>query len=223
MAIAKYLIRINGGIYTDHIVDASLGIPVPDSGGVLSKFFDAAAPDTAYSIEIATVDTWGNQSDWSDAVTYTTPAVSLIWTNHVSSKWDLGIDQSLTANTNDLSAFNPEVVPRFNNTGEYIEFSFTGGAAYGHIRLTDGSGNDFFTYPSGQVNGSGGGTQFLTGYGDGDLIRLTKATASRFSYKINGGSPVTISQAFSGEVTVHIEIVALVGNIIAAPVTNIPF
>lgn len=213
--IAGYKLRLNGGAFTNQIID--VGIPSP-----LEHLYTGLAADTDYEVEIKAYDAWGNESDWSEPFAYTTPAASLIWTNHVSAQWDIDIDQTLTANTSTFGSYAPEVVPRFNNVGDYIEFSFEG-VAFMHIFLTDGSGHLVKSYSSGQLDDESGFMQIVDSHADGDIIRIEKISATQFEWSVNGGTPITVTKAFTGEVTAHVDTVTVLCNVIFAPVTNIPF
>src|SRR5690349_14360057 len=65
MAIAGFKLRINGGGLVNVIVDV---------GYTFSHDFTGLLESTAYSVEFADYDTDGTLSDWSPALSATTPA-----------------------------------------------------------------------------------------------------------------------------------------------------
>jgi len=223
MAVARYEIRLNGGTFTDEIINAGLGMEVPDSGGVLSYLKTGLEADTEYTVEIRAVDHWGNVSDWSNPVIYTTPVISLPWTDYLQTGWVLNGDYSLEATGNDASPYAAEVVPQFTNVGDYLEFESIAGDASFHIRLTDSLGNFIYTYSNSQIDNQAGFLQFAVAYADGDIIRLEKTGATQFTIKVNGAGATVISQALTGTVVAQCESQTVIGNKFAPPLTNIAY
>lgn len=63
MSVAKYELKVNGGGFSDYIID---------TGNVTSYNINGLEADTEYDIEVRAVDNWGNKSDWSEVETATT-------------------------------------------------------------------------------------------------------------------------------------------------------
>lgn len=69
MAIAGYKLRLNGGLTTDQVTDV---------GNVFSYIFMGLEPSTEYTVEVASYDEFGEQSDWSAPRTTTTDAAPVM-------------------------------------------------------------------------------------------------------------------------------------------------
>lgn len=220
MSVAGYKLRVNGGIYTNAVID--VGIPTPDESGWLSHLITGLTADTEYAVEVSAYDSAGNDSGWSAAEVLSTPAASLAWANYEDPDWQLNINNSLEATVTNFQDYEPDIVPQFTSLGHYMEFETATSSNSVSFILEDAFGNLVKCFPGGTVQSSEP-DQYLTPRNDGDVLRLERISSTQFSYSVNGEPPTTINKTFSGTVSAHPLAPTVDGVIILAPLTNIVF
>jgi len=207
-------LRINGGTLVDHII--TLG-PDPTNYNLTGL-----APNTEYDVEVESFDNFNNTLGYSAPFSITTPLHSLYWRDYVNPSWVKNADNSLECPSTTFGPYNPKTIFDLTNVGDWVEFKVSAGdTAYVGIRFIDGSSNNAYFYSTGQVNSSNGTIQFLTARAVGDTAKFERISGNQIRYSINGGSPTTISQVFSGPITPTIEATSVGGIIIDSPATNV--
>lgn len=209
LAVTGYETRIDGGAWTDR-------------GYVLTYQYTGLTASTSYNFEVRAYDAAGNHSVASNLIAAMTNA-PIPWSSYAAANWVLNPDNSLEATATSFAGYNPVVVPQYVSIGQYIEFQTATSGGFVQIQLLDGSGDSITCDPNGTISSSGNPAQFLTPWPDGAVMRLTKISATQFSYSINGGGTTTINQTFSGTVTARGNILTVDDIKVLSPVTNIPF
>jgi hypothetical protein len=144
--IAGYKIRVNGGAFTDHIIDVGLVDPT-------EYLLTGLTAGTEYTIEVASYDAWGNQSDWSAPESYTTPVIPEIPSDFPAlTNWYRAKDISGVSNGDplgswpdsegsaDLASSGTNRPTYQANSGQpYIEFDGSNDFIEGSIPTTTGS------------------------------------------------------------------------------------